>query len=208
MDYNKEMEKRIEELDHVPSLLLHSCCAPCSSAVLERLKEHFDITILYYNPNIEPYEEYVKRKEEEQRFISKLESPNRLDMIDADYNNDIFKALTEGHEFDEERGPRCYICYKERLRYTFEKASTLGYEYFGTTLSVSPYKLSKWINEIGLDLETEKVKFLVADFKKKNGYKRSIELSREYNLYRQDYCGCIYSQRENERRRQNLVEEE
>lgn len=193
MDYNKEMEKIIENLDHVPSLLLHSCCAPCSSAVLERLMEHFDITILYYNPNIEPYEEYLKRKYEEKRFISELKSPNKLDMVDADYNNEVFKALTQGHENDEERGPRCYICYRERLRYTYEKARELGYEYFGTTLSVSPYKSSKWLNEIGLELETSEVKYLVSDFKKKNGYKRSIELSTKYGLYRQDYCGCVYS---------------
>lgn len=195
MNYDIEMKKLIDSLDHVPTLLLHSCCAPCSSAVLERLKNHFHITILYYNPNIEPYEEYLKRKKEEQEFIKKIQSPYKLDMIDADYNNDLFKSLTEGHENDLERGPRCYICYKERLRYTKEKASVLGYEYFGTTLTISPYKLSNWINEIGLELQDDKVKFLIADFKKNDGYKRSLELSKIYSLYRQDYCGCIYSRK-------------
>lgn len=195
MDYNREMEKIIESLDHTPSLLLHSCCAPCSSAVLERLMDHFDITILYYNPNIEPYEEYLKRKDEEKEFISKLKSHNKLEMIDADYDNEVFKTLARGHEDDPERGPRCYLCYKERLSYTFKKAERNNFEFFGTTLSVSPYKSSRWLNEIGLELETEKTKFLPADFKKKNGYKRSIELSKEYELYRQDYCGCIYSRR-------------
>lgn len=195
MDYNKEMEKILDSLTYVPSLLLHSCCAPCSSAVLERLMDYFDITILYYNPNIEPYEEYLKRKEEEKNFIKQLKSPNKLDMVDADYRNDVFKKITEGHEHDEERGPRCYICYKERLKYTQAKAEELGYDFFGTTLSVSPYKVSKWINEIGLELENDKTKFLVADFKKKDGYKRSICLSKKYGLYRQDYCGCIYSQK-------------
>lgn len=196
MDYNREMEKIIEALDYTPSLLLHSCCAPCSSAVLERLIEHFDITVLYYNPNIEPYEEYLKRKEEEKKFLSTIKSPNKLTMLDADYNNDVFKSITKGHESDPERGARCYLCYKERLRYTFEKAKENNFDYFGTTLSVSPYKSSKWLNQIGLELETDKTKFLVADFKKKDGYKRSIELSKKYGLYRQDYCGCIYSKKE------------
>lgn len=196
MDYNREMEKIIETLDYTPSLLLHSCCAPCSSVVLERLIEHFDITVLYYNPNIEPYEEYLKRKEEEKKFLSTIKSPNKLTMLDADYNNDVFKSITKGHESDPERGARCYLCYKERLRYTFEKAKENNFDYFGTTLSVSPYKSSKWLNEIGLELETDRTKFLVADFKKKDGYKRSIELSKKYGLYRQDYCGCIYSKKE------------
>lgn len=193
MNYDKEMVKIIESLDHVPSLLLHSCCAPCSSAVLERLMNYFDITILYYNPNIEPKEEYDRRKAEEANFISRLKSPNKLEIIDCDYNHEAFSKLATGHENDPERGNRCYLCYRERLSYTFNKAKELGYEYFGTTLSVSPYKVSRWINEIGLNLEDQETKFLVADFKKRDGYKRSIELSSEYGLYRQDYCGCIFS---------------
>ncbi len=196
MNYDKEMEKLIAGLDHVPTLLLHTCCAPCSSAVIERLKNHFHITVLYYNPNIEPYEEYEKRKKEQKRFLSEIESVNGIDMVDADYDNDRYRSLVSGHESDAERGIRCHICYENRIKYTFTKAKELGYEYFGTTLSVSPYKVSAWINEIGLSLETDEVKFLVADFKKQNGYKRSIELSREHDLYRQDYCGCVFSKEE------------
>lgn len=199
MNYDREMDKLISSLDHVPSLMLHTCCAPCSSAVIERLKDYFDITVLYYNPNIEPKEEYLKRKEEQKRFLLQLKSKNKLDMIDADYDNDRYKSLIEGHEEDPERGPRCYICYKNRIEYTFNKAKELGYEYFGTTLSVSPYKLSNWINEIGLSLEDDQAKFLVSDFKKRNGYKRSIELSKDYGLYRQNYCGCIYSKNPKEK---------
>ena len=193
MNYDKEMEKILANLDHVPSLLLHTCCAPCSSAVIERLKDYFDITVLYYNPNIEPYEEYEKRKSEQKRFLSEIRSKNKIDMIDADYDNERYRSLVNGHENDREREQRCYICYKNRIEYTFDKAEKLGFEYFGTTLSVSPYKVSSWINEIGLELETPEVKFLVADFKKQDGYKRSIELSKEYELYRQDYCGCVFS---------------
>lgn len=196
MNYDNEMEKLINSLDHVPSLLLHSCCAPCSSSTIERLKDYFDITILYYNPNIEPYEEYLERKENQIKLLSMLESKNKLDFHDEDYDDEPFKRLTKDHEADPERGPRCYLCYEERIRHTKEVAERLGYEYFGTTLSVSPYKVSRWINEIGLNLEDEKTKFLVADFKKKDGYKRSIELSKEYGLYRQDYCGCVYSKRQ------------
>ena len=196
MNYDKEMENLIKTLDHVPTLLLHSCCAPCSSAVIERLKDHFDITILYYKPNIEPKEEYDTRKHDHQRFLTQIKSANRLNIIDADYDNERYKELIKGHEDDEERGPRCYICYKNRIEYTKKKAQNLGYEFFGTTLSVSPYKLSSWINEIGLNLEDEKTRFLVSDFKKRDGYKRSIEFSKIYGLYRQDYCGCIYSKKE------------
>lgn len=206
MNYDKEMIKLIDGLDHVPTLLLHTCCAPCSSAVIERLKQHFDITVLYYNPNIEPFEEYEKRKNEQKRYLSAITSPNRLDMIDADYDNDNYRKIVSGHEEDLERGPRCHICYKNRIEYTFKKACSLGYEYFGTTLSVSPYKVSSWINEIGLSLENDDVKFLVADFKKQNGYKRSIELSAEYDLYRQDYCGCVFSKAQREKEKSKVAE--
>lgn len=208
MNYDKEMTKLIENLDHIPKLLLHTCCAPCSSAVIDRLKKYFDITVLYYNPNIEPYQEYLKRKEEQKRFLSMIDSPNSLDMIDADYDNEHYKNLVKGHESDLERGPRCRLCYEDRISYTFSKAQELGYEYFGTTLSVSPYKVSSWINEIGLQLQTDDVRFLVADFKKQNGYKRSIEFSHRYDLYRQDYCGCVFSkeQREKEKREKEVDE--
>lgn len=197
MNYDNEMEKIIKELDYVPKLLLHSCCAPCSSAVITKLKDYFDITVIYYNPNIEPYEEYLKRKEEQKRLLTLLDSKNKIDFIDCDYDNDKYHELVKGHEDDPERGNRCYICYKQRMKYTASRAKENNYDFFGTTLSVSPYKVSKWINEIGYNLSTEyNVRFLPADFKKKNGYKKSIELSKKYKLYRQNYCGCIYSKRE------------
>ena len=197
MNYDNEMMKIINNLDYTPNLLLHSCCAPCSSACITRLKDYFNITIIYYNPNIEPYEEYEKRKQEQIRLIKLIDSKNKIDIIDCDYDNNIYHKITKGHEMDKEKGPRCYICYKQRLEYTAKKAKELNFDYFSTTLSVSPYKISRWINEIGLDLMKEyNIKFLPADFKKKNGYKLSIELSNKYNLYRQNYCGCIYSKRE------------
>ncbi len=194
MNYDKEMNKIIDNLDHVPTILLHSCCAPCSSATIERLKDHFHITVLYYNPNIEPKDEYEKRKEEQKRFLREIDSKNRIDFMDCDYDHDSFVKLSIGHESDPEKGARCYLCYQNRLEYTFKKAHENNYEYFGTTLSISPYKIASWINEIGLKLETESTKFLVSDFKKRDGYKRSIDLTRKYNLYRQDYCGCKFSQ--------------
>ncbi len=195
MNYNLEMEKIIENLDHTPTLLLHTCCAPCSSACIWRLKEYFHITVLYYNPNIEPFTEYLKRKQEQKRFLKEIKSPNKIDFLDCDYDSSAFKKLSSGHEEDEERGTRCYLCYKARLEYTKNMAREHGFEYFSTSLSVSPYKVSNWINEIGLSLEDDKVKFLPADFKKRDGYKTSIELSKKYHLYRQDYCGCIYSKK-------------
>ena len=196
MNYDNEMEKVIKELKFVPKLLLHSCCAPCSSAVITKLKDYFDITVIYYNPNIEPYEEYIKRKEEQKRLLKLLESKNKIDFIDCDYDNDKYHELVKGHEDDPERGNRCYICYSQRMEYTAKKAKENNYDFFGTTLSVSPYKISRWINEIGYDLsEKYNVSYLPSDFKKRDGYKKSIELSKKYNLYRQNYCGCIYSQK-------------
>ena len=196
MNYDNEMEKVIKELKFVPKLLLHSCCAPCSSAVITKLKDYFDITVIYYNPNIEPYEEYIKRKEEQKRLITLLDSKNKIDFIDCDYDNDKYHELVKGHEDDPERGNRCYICYSQRMEYTAKKAKENNYDFFGTTLSVSPYKISRWINEIGYDLSNKyNVRYLPSDFKKKDGYKKSIELSKKYNLYRQNYCGCIYSQK-------------
>lgn len=199
MNYEVEMTKILEETKTrqvTPTLLLQSCCAPCSSYVLERLTPYFHITIFYYNPNIEPKEEYEKRKEEEKQFITKLKSPNRLDMIDCDYDNEIFHDVVTGLENELEGGARCFRCYDLRLRATAKKAKELGYDYFATTLTVSPYKNAMKLNEIGKDLEKEYgVSYLPSDFKKKNGYLRSIELSKEYGLYRQDYCGCIYSKK-------------
>ena len=193
MNYQKELEKLISTLDHKPTLLLHSCCAPCSAYVLEYLEPYFKITVLYYNPNIEPINEYLKRKEEQINFIKNVH-PN-ISILDVQYDNDLYSGVVEGLEGEREGGSRCYKCYKLRI----EKTASLAddkYEYFGTTLSVSPHKNANFINEIGKELEQKyNSKFLISDFKKNEGYKRSIVLSKEYNLYRQDYCGCKYSKR-------------
>ena len=192
LNYDKELENLIQSLDHKPTLLLHSCCAPCSSSVIERLMPYFNITVLYYNPNIEPKVEYEKRKEEQKRFLEYF----NVNMLDSDYDNFIWHEVVNGLENEPERGKRCYICYKKRLEYTANTARSNNFEYFGTTLTLSPYKNANWINEIGLNLEKEyNIKFLVSDFKKKDGYKRSIELSNKYGLYRQNYCGCEFSKR-------------
>ena len=194
MNYHNELLKIIDNLDHVPKLLLHSCCGPCSTYCIDFLTKYFDVTVLYYNPNIEPIEEYEKRKEEQIRFINSYKSINKLDFLDCEYDNDSFKKCAKGLEKEKEGGARCHKCYYLRMDYTAKKAKELGYEYFGTTLTVSPYKNSDVINTIGKSIETKnEVKFLLSDFKKKNGYKKSIEFSKEYNLYRQEYCGCSYS---------------
>ena len=197
---DKELDK-IKQLDYVPKLLLHACCAPCSSYVLEYLSNYFKISILYYNPNITEKEEYDKRLDELKRFIKEIKYANPVDIVDCEYNpNDYFETI-KGLESDKEGGQRCYRCYEMRMRKTAEVASNNDYDYFTTTLSISPYKNSQWINEIGESLEQEyNTKYLYADFKKRNGYKRSIELSNIYKLYRQNYCGCIYSKR-------NVIEE-
>jgi len=203
-----EMEKIIEKEknnNNVPTLLLHSCCAPCSSYVLETLSNYFKITILYYNPNIYPIDEYIKRKEEEKRFIDEFSSNYKIEMLDCDYDSNLFFEMAKGLEHLKEGDKRCYLCYKLRMEKTAMLAKKNNFDYFTTTLSISPYKNSSWINEIGRYLEKEyKVSYLPADFKKKNGYKRSIELSGVYNLYRQDYCGCIYSKVEREKQKQEI----
>lgn len=169
-------------------LLLHSCCAVCSSHVITYLFDYFDITILFYNPNIEPINEYNKRKKEQIRLCKILD----VKYIDCDYDNDIFKKSVVGFEEEVEGGKRCNICFYLRLSKTASLAK--GYDYFGTTLTVSPHKNSQIINEVGLNLEKKfNVKFLVADFKKKEGYKNSVLLANKYDLYRQDYCGCSYA---------------
>ena len=201
MNYQKVLDEIINNLDYVPNLLLHTCCAPCSSAVIEYLANYFNITVYYYNPNISPEEEYLKRKEEQIRFLNTFKSPNKLDMIDADYNYNDFLDTIKGLENELEGGKRCFKCYNLRLEKTAIKAKELGYDYFGTTLTVSPYKNSNKLNEIGSILEKKyDIKYLYSDFKKKEGYKRSIELSKKYNLYRQDYCGCIYSKMERDKK--------
>jgi len=190
MNYQVELDKIIDSLDYRPKLLMHSCCAPCSSYCITYLKDYFDITILYYNPNIEPYEEYLKRKEEQIRLCEIL----NVNYMDCDYDNESFKNMVKGKENEKEGGLRCFSCYELRLRKTAELAK--NFDYFTTTLTVSPYKNSNKINEIGLKLEKEfNVKYLVSDFKKKEGYKKSIELSKKYNLYRQNFCGCVYSKK-------------
>ena len=190
-----------EELNSITTpkkILLHSCCAPCSSHVITYLAPYFDITVLYYNPNIYPKEEYEKRKQEQIKLINEINTPHKLDYLDCDYDNDIYEELIKGYENCPERGARCPICFKLRLEKTAQLAKENNYDYFCTTLTVSPYKNATQINEIGSSLsKIYQIKWLYSDFKKEDGYKKSIELSKKYNLYRQNYCGCIYSQRNN-----------
>ena len=204
INYDCLMEKIIMEnraKSRVPTLLLHTCCAPCSSAVIERLAQDFKITVFYYNPNIEPYEEYLKRKEEQKKFLKVFPSPNPLNFLYCDYENEEFKKLALGLEKEKEGGPRCFRCYRLRLLKTAQKAKEFGFDYFTTSLSISPYKNAQKLNEIGLELEQVcGVSYLVSDFKKNDGYKKSILFSKEYNLYRQDYCGCVYSKKERDER--------
>ena len=194
--YYKLGIKQLEKLDSKKRLLLHSCCAPCSSWVITFLTKFFDITILYYNPNISPVEEYNKRKKEQIRLIKEIDKINKIDILDCDYDNDIYEEKIKGYEDCPERGARCTICFDLRLRKTAEIAKNNKYDYFCSTLTVSPYKNSNLINQIGEVIGKEyNINWLYSDFKKQNGYKNSIELSKKYNLYRQNYCGCIYSQR-------------
>ena len=198
-NYYLLFEKQIEEIKNfpsVPNLLLHSCCAPCSSQVISTLTNFFNITILYYNPNIYPKEEYLKRKEEQIKLLNKIESVNKLNIIDCDYDNEVYEQTIKGLEKDKEGGSRCYKCFALRLEKTAKIGEKKSYDYFSTTLTISPHKNSKIINIIGKSLEDKyNIKWLYSDHKKKDGYKKSIELSKKYNLYRQNYCGCIYSKR-------------
>jgi predicted adenine nucleotide alpha hydrolase (AANH) superfamily ATPase len=183
----------------VPTLLLHSCCAPCSSYTLEYLSQYFSITVYYYNPNIYPEEEFHKRVEEEKRLISELPTKHPVKMISGDYEPKAFYDIAKGLEDVAEGGERCFRCYRLRLEKTAQLARDMGFDYFTTTLSISPLKRSEKINEIGDDVaKSYGVKFLPSDFKKRGGFLRSIQLSKDYNLYRQNYCGCIFSQRKNE----------
>ncbi len=193
-NYSIKCEEILNSLSEKKRLLLHSCCGPCSSYVISYLTKYFDITILYYNPNIFPYDEYLKRKEEQIKLINEIAKVNCVDIMDCDYDNECYEKLINGLENEPERGKRCRVCYLMRLEKTAKLAKENDYDYFCTTLSVSPYKNSKWINEFGKILENKyDVKWLYSDFKKKDGYKTSILLSNKYNLYRQNYCGCIYS---------------
>lgn len=188
------MDKLIEKLDNVPTLLIHACCAPCSSYVLEYLSQYFHIIILYYNPNITSVEEYNYRLSEEKRLIDELPVKYPVKLIAGDYNPESFFDAVKGLEREPEGGKRCEVCFELRLREAAEKCREIGADYFLTTLTISPLKNAELINSIGEKLAEEYgVKYLPSDFKKKNGYKRSIELSREYDLYRQNYCGCVFS---------------
>ena len=192
-NFENEMLKQIENTEKGTKLLLHSCCAPCSSACLERLKDHFQITVLYYNPNIDDLEEYEKRKAEQIRF---LQETGYAEILDCDHDSEAFETMSKGLENEPERGKRCYLCYQLRLKKTAEVAKANGFAYFGTTLTLSPYKNAEWLNEIG-EQEGGRVgvNYLFSDFKKKGGYHRSIALSQEYGLYRQDFCGCKFSKK-------------
>lgn len=203
-NYQRKMEEIIrnnESENKIPSLLLQACCAPCSSAVLERISEYFKITILYYNPNISEETEYQKRLNEVITFVSKLKTKNKIEVLPGRYEPKEFFNTVRGYEHLGEGSERCFRCYRLRLEETAKLAKEKYFDYFGTTLSISPYKNSQVLNEIGRELESKyNISYLYADFKKNNGYKRSIELSKEYGLYRQDYCGCVYSKAERDLR--------
>lgn len=202
MNYQRELDHLIERMilaQTKPRLLMHSCCAPCSSYVLEYLSNYFEITIFYYNPNIYPEGEYIRRIEEQQFLIKAMPLQSEISFIQGEYCPKNYYRLTAGMESEAEGGHRCFACYEMRLNEAAKLASLQGFDYFTTTLSISPYKNADKLNEIGEKLAKEYgVSYLPSDFKKKNGYKRSIELSKEYGLYRQDYCGCVYSQRDRE----------
>ena len=201
MNYEILMEQQLKEIEKTgikPKLLLHSCCAPCSSAILEFLQNYFDITVYFYNPNITFEEEYYKRLNEQREYHEKR--GYSIKVIEGNYNpkEDFFKQV-KGLEDRKEGGERCFKCYTLRMEATAQKAKELGFDYFSTVLSISPLKNAQWINEIGEKLsEKYGIKFLNGDFKKKNRYLRSTEISREYELYRQDYCGCVFSKMERE----------
>lgn len=204
INYQLKLDEIINNLDYTPRLLLHSCCGPCSSYVLSYLSDYFKITVLYYNPNISPYDEYKKRLTEQIKLINEMQSKNKIDLLECEYDHDMFLNISKGLENEPERGARCSKCYYMRLEYTAKRAKELGYDYFGTTLSVSPYKDAKRLNKYGAFLEQKyDIKYLYSDFKKKNGYKKSIELSKKYNLYRQNYCGCKFSKQESLKRLEN-----
>lgn len=196
-NYHKKMLEIIDSIskrESVPTLLLHTCCAPCSTTVIERLSKFFSITVFYYNPNIEPYEEYLKRKQEQIRFLREYPAKHPISFFDCDWQNEDFIKIAKGLESEKEGGLRCHACYRLRLQKTAEVAREKGFDYFTTSLTISPYKNSQVINKIGKDLESQyQISYLYSDFKKENGYLESIQNSKKYKLYRQDYCGCHYS---------------
>ena len=207
INYRIEMEREIEALKRAgrrPLLALHSCCAPCSSAVLEQLSDAFQIAVFYYNPNISPEDEFRRRAEEQLRLVREMPLAEDIRAEIGAYDPERFYAAVRGHESDPEGGARCSICFELRLRETAKYARDIGAEYFTTTLSISPLKDASRLNTLGSAIAAEYgLKYLHSDFKKKDGYRRSCALSKEYDLYRQDFCGCVYSKLEAERRHKN-----
>ena len=200
-NYQKELDniiKKQQEAGERPTLLLHSCCAPCSSYVLEYLSQFFQITLFYYNPNITDQAEYEKRIEEVKRLVKEM-GLSDISVLEGAYEPEKFFSMAKKWPGEKEGGKRCYDCYRMRLVVTAKEAKERIFDYFSTTLSISPHKNAEWLNEIGKEMEEQyEIAHLPADFKKRNGYKRSIELSSLYQLYRQDYCGCIFSRQERE----------
>lgn len=203
-NYQKELERTLEQIrgeGRTPSLFLHSCCAPCSSYVLEYLSEYFFITVFYYNPNIYPEEEYWKRVREQEHFISVFPAKHAISFQEGVYEPSRFYETVRGLEDVREGGSRCFACYRLRLEEAARMAKKGGYDFFTTTLSISPMKNAAKLNEIGEELaDRYQVAYLNSDFKKKNGYQRSTQLSKEYGMYRQNYCGCVFSLWEREQR--------
>ena len=220
INYQKLMEDLIKEncMDNncTPRLLLHSCCGPCSTYCIQTLSEYFKVTVFYYNPNIYPPEEYHMRAQEQKRFIDEFPVKNPVHFVEgvydtrrfydmargmeADYEPELFEKMAKGHENDPERGPRCAKCFRLRLEETAKYAKEGTYDYFCTTLSISPLKNAEKLNEIGKDLESQYgVRYLFSDFKKKEGYKKSTEISKQYDMYRQYYCGCVFSKEQRDR---------
>ena len=207
-NYQKELDKIIQNVTkegRVPSLLLHSCCAPCSSYVLSYLSEYFRITVCYYNPNITSEEEFKRRAAEQERLISEMPVKNPVTFVIGDYKPEQFFEAVKGLEKEPEGGKRCEVCFRMRLSYAGRMAAENGFDYFTTTLTISPLKNAPLLNSIGEQISSEiGIPYLVSDFKKREGYKKSIELSKQYHLYRQDYCGCVYSLRDRNQRIENL----
>lgn len=210
INYQTMMESLIKEhcdVGEIPRLLLHSCCGPCSSYCIKLLSEHFSVTVLYYNPNIFPPEEYAHRAEEQKRFIEEFPTKNPVTFLEGRFDPKEFYDAVKGYEDVPEGGERCFLCYELRLREAARVAKEQGFDFFTTTLSISPLKNAEKLNEIGKQLEEEyNVKYLYSDFKKKDGYKQSTEISKQYDMYRQYYCGCVFSK--NERDRQIAAKEE
>ena len=192
INYHQEYQKIIKSLDEKPRLLIHSCCAPCSTVCLERLTEYFNVDVFYYNPNIASETEYLKRLNEQKRFCNAVYGDS-VKVVETAHRSNEYRAVVVGLETLPERSERCYKCYALRLKETANFALENGYEYFATTLTVRPHKNEAWLNEIGESLQCDNLNYLPTDFKKENGYLRSIELSKEYSLYRQDFCGCLFS---------------